>query len=246
MAHFQPLLKHEEILFQFPPQTTNISIVQSSSAEPMVNYAPVVHTIPTQTESFIYDVDSAPLLILTPIQSPSGTQMTANDSRASDSGVEVSPHTSFSNEVSAYFYSFGSTNKLNFTVHYTVLQCSMIICSWASKRIFQFSIILNLSHRIWLNKSASFVSILLSCMSVLFTLHFIHIYKDWTHTGNVNSGIHPMSCMHNLFVFPPRKKQHSNRQSYTDSFVNISIMPKRNQMRSIYHSYLQRDIFRFV
>lgn len=153
MAHFQPVLKHEEILFQFPPQTTNISIVQSTSAEAMVNYAPMVHTIPAQTESFVYDVESAPLLIFTPIQSPSGTQMTANDSRASDSGVEVSPHTSFSNEVSAYFYSFRSVEQIEFTVHYT-RQCSMIICSWTSKRIFQFSV------TFLLNKSASFVSIL--------------------------------------------------------------------------------------
>lgn len=70
----------------------------------MVNYAPVVHAIPAQTESFVYDVESTPLLILTPIQSPNGTQMTANDSQASDSGVEISPHASFSNEVSAYFH----------------------------------------------------------------------------------------------------------------------------------------------
>lgn len=103
MAHYQPTMKHEEILFQIPVRTTNISIMQSS--DQVVNYAPVVHTIPTQTDSYIYDVESvAPMLItLTPIQSPTETaQLTANDSQASaDSGVEISPNGSFFNEVSA-------------------------------------------------------------------------------------------------------------------------------------------------
>lgn len=108
MAQYQPFehspIKHEEILFRIPLQTTNISIVQSGAPDQMVNYTPIVHTFPAQTESYIYDVESAaPLLLLTPITPPNGTQATANDSQASDSGVEVSPHGSFFNEVSREF-----------------------------------------------------------------------------------------------------------------------------------------------
>lgn len=134
MAHY-PAIKHEEILFQFPLQTTNISIVQASSSDQMVNYAPVVHTIPAQTESFVYDVESTtPLLILTPMQTPNGTttQMAANDSLASsDSGVEVSPHSSFLNEVSgkSFLCAFQRTvNRINTKLLCTSLsEWSMII-----------------------------------------------------------------------------------------------------------------------
>lgn len=105
MAHYQSLepIKHEEILFQIPVQTTNISIVQSGSPDQMVNYAPIVHTFPAQTDSYIYDVESAaPMILLTPITPPSGTQLTTHESQPSNSNVAISSHGSnVFNEVSS-------------------------------------------------------------------------------------------------------------------------------------------------
>lgn len=94
-------IKHEEILVQFPLQTTNISILQSSAPDQMVNYAPILQTFPAQTENYVYDVESAaPLLLLTPITTPNGSQTSTNDGQSSNPTVEISPHGSFFNEVS--------------------------------------------------------------------------------------------------------------------------------------------------
>lgn len=106
-------MRHDEIFLQFPLQTTNISILQSNGPDQMVNYAPIVHTIPTQTESYIYDVDSAtPLLLLTPSTPPNGAQAAAIDGQANDSSVGVSPNGSFFNEVSVNHFFFFVFNRM--------------------------------------------------------------------------------------------------------------------------------------
>lgn len=88
-----PSTKQEEFLFQIPVQTTSISVLQSGEADQTVNYAPIVHTFPAQTESYIYDLEAAaPLLIITPMTPVNGTQMMiANESQqhSSDSVVEI-------------------------------------------------------------------------------------------------------------------------------------------------------------
>lgn len=116
MAHFQPFerssIEHEEILYQIPVQTTNISILSSGTPDQMVNYAPIMHTFPAaQTDSYVYNADlAAPLIIFTPIPSLNGTQMTAttNDSGTSDMIVEIPSHTTGFNEVRViFFFEFG-------------------------------------------------------------------------------------------------------------------------------------------
>lgn len=88
-------MKHDEIVFQIPVQTTNISILQSASSDQMVNYAPIVHTFPAHTDGYICDVESTPLILFTPITPLNGTQMTvtttANECHASDSNVDILP-----------------------------------------------------------------------------------------------------------------------------------------------------------
>lgn len=104
--------KPEEILYQIPVQTTNISILSSGTADhQLVNYAPIMHTFPAaQADSCVYDVESAaPLIIFSPITSLNGTtQMTAATSErgASDMIVEIPSNTTVSNEVRVDFLPF--------------------------------------------------------------------------------------------------------------------------------------------
>lgn len=133
MTHFEQSMQREEIVFQIPLQTTNISILQTASPNQMVNYAPIAHAHPAHADSYICDAESAaPLILLTPITQLNGTQITttttaANECHAPASNVDILPHgTNIFYEVSAnfdffwiLFYDERKTSKT--TVSYTIL-----------------------------------------------------------------------------------------------------------------------------
>lgn len=101
-----PPIKLEDVYMMTPHQGTNISVIQPGISDQMVNYAPIVHTIPAQGEGYIYDVDSAaPLLILTPITTVNSTQITSNENPPPASVIEIPLQNEVINEVSEIFFS---------------------------------------------------------------------------------------------------------------------------------------------
>lgn len=103
--HYQPMehttIKQEEFIFQVPIQGTNISVMQPGVPDQMINYTPIVHTIPAQTDGYIYDVDAAtPLLILTPVTSMNATQITSSENPPPAPVIEIPLHSEVLTEVS--------------------------------------------------------------------------------------------------------------------------------------------------
>lgn len=99
-----PPIKLEDVYMMTPHQGTNISVMQPGIPDQMVNYTPIVHTIPAQGEGYIYDVDSAaPLLIFTPITSVNTSQISTNEDTPAASVIEIPLQNEVTNEVSLIY-----------------------------------------------------------------------------------------------------------------------------------------------
>lgn len=126
--HHQPA-EHTAILneeFVLPIQGPNISVVQTGSPDQMVNYAPIVHTIPAGTEGFIYDVDpSTPLLILTSI-SPAQIGST----NESPSVIEIPLQSNEVSKISPLFSAF----VVSSVTHKIGSQCNAFYFNGATNR----------------------------------------------------------------------------------------------------------------
>lgn len=100
----------EEYVFQVPLEGANISMIQPGMAEQIVNYGPVVHTIPAgQTETIVQNVDTTtPLYILTPAAAPVTIQIPANQNQNQNQIphhlVEMPMQPNQSNEVSEFIF----------------------------------------------------------------------------------------------------------------------------------------------
>lgn len=99
-------IKQEEFIFQVPIQGTNISVMQPGVPDQIINYTPIVHTIPGQTDGYIYDVDAAtPLLILTPVTPMNATQITSSENPPPQTPapvIEIPLHSEVLTEVSEF------------------------------------------------------------------------------------------------------------------------------------------------
>lgn len=94
----------EEYVFQVPIEGANISVIQPGMAEQIVNYAPIVHTIPAgQTETIVQNVDpTTPLYIVTPAAAPVTIQIPANQSPIPPHVIEIPMQTNQPHEVSEF------------------------------------------------------------------------------------------------------------------------------------------------
>lgn len=95
----------EEYVFQVPIEGANISVIQPGMAEQIVNYAPIVHTIPAgQTETIVQNVDpTTPLYIVTPATTPVTIQIPANQNPIPSHVIEI-PMQPNQHEVSEFIF----------------------------------------------------------------------------------------------------------------------------------------------